>query len=499
MYTNFRRPFIKRFMTDDEHHYIYDVNTNRILQVDGILYDILADYGDLASGEICQKHTPMHGKSMVENAIKEIQEAQTREKLFVPDLPHILSLGLTPGEYEHAYKTRLRQVVLDITEKCNLRCHYCDRKWMKTKEQNPKRRSMSTRTALTAIDFLKNHSSETKDRVLSFYGGETLMEFKLIKQCTEYALSMFGQDGIRFNLTTNGTLMNQAIAQYLVDNQFAITFSVDGPKRIHNRHRVDWEGNGCYERTMTGLRMLHNAYGADAHNQILINMVLTPPYDRDALSQLWEEQPWLPKDIITTINHVDTRETDFSQKYANQLSPGTNTRTKESTREAFKQSCITGESSGTPVAASLYESQLARFFRRAITKGPRKVSPLNGCCIPGVRRVFVTIDGKIKLCEKAAGSPILGTVYKGYNQQSMKNLLEEYAKKSIEFCRHCWAVNLCTFCFDHVYRRGKFSIKQKSTFCASRLKHLEASLKLYCSILEQDQHALDYMKEMVFV
>ena len=499
MTSNSKRPFIKRFKTHWG-YYVYDINTNRVLTVDGVVYEILGDYGYLPLDEIRQKYTPKYGGSCVEHALDEIEDARNNENLFLSDRPQALSLGLTPVEFQRAYKTQLHQMILDITEFCNLRCHYCSREGMQTDAGNYKRKSMSIQTAFAAINFFHAHSSqvEDRDRALSFYGGEPLIEFNLIQRCVEYAQSKFGDEGVHFALTTNGVLLNENMAKYFAENRFNITVSVDGPQRIHDKYRIDWAGNGSYEQTINGLRLLYKTYGADAHSKILINMVVTPPYDLDALNDLWIEQSWLPKDIITVINYVETEGTNFLEEYPSfNQSYEIHHRTKRRALSTFKRSCLNKESASTPVAKALNEISLLRIYKRPLTPAPRKVSPLNGCCVPGVRRIFVTCDGELKLCEKASGSPVLGSV-NGYDPRIMWSILDEYAKESIHDCRRCWAVNLCSICFDKAYRNGKFDITHKRAFCRSKRKQLAAGLKTFCSILERDRHALDYMEKIEY-
>ena len=42
---------------------------------------------------------------------------------------------------------------------------------------------------------------------------------------------------IEYSMTTNGTLLNKEVIEYLVKNNFKITVSIDGPKEVHDRSR----------------------------------------------------------------------------------------------------------------------------------------------------------------------------------------------------------------------------------------------------------------------
>jgi uncharacterized protein len=489
MTSNSKRPFIKRFKTQRA-CYVYDVNTSRILAVDGVVYEILGDYGHLSVAEIRQKYTPKYGRSCVEQALDEIEDTYNNENLFLPDRPHALSFGLTREDLEHSYTTQLGSMTLELTEHCNLRCHYCTVEYNRTNEKR-----MSTKTALAAIDFLCAHSSDVKQRNLGFYGGEPLLEFELITQCVDYARSKFGSDGVRFSLTTNGVLLDENKASYFAENQFNIFVSVDGPQRIHDKHRVDRAGNGSYKRTINGLRFLLSAYGADAHGKVGLIMIVTPPYDLDALMDLWEEEPWLPKNIHPIVNYVDATWTNFLRGYSCNLAQDIHHRSKKNQLLSFKR-YLHGEPEHSPISTALFEQGLLKIYKRPFFHAPRKYYPLNGCCIPGVRKLFVTCDGTLQLCERVHDAPALGSIWTGYDPSVMWSIIEDYAKESISDCKRCWAVALCSLCYGQAYFNGRFSIEFKRKFCPSQQNLLEEQLKRYCSILEEYPHALDYMKDM---
>lgn len=52
--------------------------------------------------------------------------------------------------------------------------------------------------------------------ILLFYGGEPLLEFELIRKCVHYAQSIMPGKEIEYSMTTNGTLLNKEVIEYLV-------------------------------------------------------------------------------------------------------------------------------------------------------------------------------------------------------------------------------------------------------------------------------------------
>ena len=119
-------------------------------------------------------------------------------------------------------KKEIREVVLFVTENCNLDCDYCY-----VKEKNGK--NLDFDTGKKAIDLLK--SSRSEDRLLHFFGGEPLLNFDIVKKLVEYG------GGIKFQISTNGILLNDEILDFCEKNKIRLAISLDGDEVSHNRHR----------------------------------------------------------------------------------------------------------------------------------------------------------------------------------------------------------------------------------------------------------------------
>ena len=78
------------------------------------------------------------------------------------------------GKIQSIVEKGLNQIVLQVTQNCNLRCSYCaySGSYYNRKHSN---KQMSKETALRAVDFFMEHSSEIEDATIGFYGGEPLL------------------------------------------------------------------------------------------------------------------------------------------------------------------------------------------------------------------------------------------------------------------------------------------------------------------------------------
>ena len=144
----------------------------------------------------------------------------------------------------------LQTLVLNVTNQCNLSCKYCyefgeDR----LAEPAGKTKFMNEETAHAAVDFLLANSPGRRAVHLTFFGGETLMNFKVVRAAIEYAREQAHAAGkyIDFSLTTNATLLTEPVIEYLAENHVGVTISIDGPKEMNDQLRVFSNGQGSYE------------------------------------------------------------------------------------------------------------------------------------------------------------------------------------------------------------------------------------------------------------
>jgi uncharacterized protein len=189
-------------------------------------------------------------------------------------LPDLNALGLTPEDAEElvddlvqshvlvtgepAYEPTqipradfpLQTLVLNLTNQCNLSCQYCY-EYGEDKVATPdgKPKFMDLETARSSVDFLLKQSAGRRALHITFFGGETLMNFPLLKQVVGYANEQAKAHSlsIDFSLTTNATLLTPAIIAFLSENRIGVTVSMDGPKEMHDKLRVFAGGRGSYD------------------------------------------------------------------------------------------------------------------------------------------------------------------------------------------------------------------------------------------------------------
>lgn len=114
----------------------------------------------------------------------------------------------------------VRTVEVVLTAACNLDCAYCYQN-----RRSP--RAMDWETLRGAADLLLRSSAP--EVVLTFYGGEPLLEFPALRRCVEYVREHLpAGKTVRFTVLTNGMLLDERIVSFLDANRVRTRISFDG-------------------------------------------------------------------------------------------------------------------------------------------------------------------------------------------------------------------------------------------------------------------------------
>jgi uncharacterized protein len=122
----------------------------------------------------------------------------------------------------------------------------------------------------------------------------------------------------------------------------------------------------------------------------------------------------------------------------------------------------------------------------------------NGICVPGVRKLFVDVEGKFYPCEKVGRAFCIGNANKGIEIKKVRSMIKRYIEESRKDCLNCWAVRLCGICFTSVRKGNKFDFERKKDSCVNQRNSLHNALTLYAKIMEKNPKAFDFIKDMTF-
>ncbi len=120
---------------------------------------------------------------------------------------------------------------LILTRQCNLRCQYCYEHHSNRNED-----VMNFDVAKDSILRYMNADDGFKEVEIEFFGGEPLLCFSMIKELVEWFRSQKWRKKHIFFIGTNGTIMNNEIKQWFLQNKQSVCagFSIDGVEQAHN-------------------------------------------------------------------------------------------------------------------------------------------------------------------------------------------------------------------------------------------------------------------------
>lgn len=442
----YMKPFIKLFKTP-RCYYFFDVNRNMIHPVEEEVY---SDLDKLLNGKLNEETKGIRD-------LKEDGWLSTHRPLKMQhELVDKVDLWLEHEVY---------QMTLQVTQACNLCCVYCP--YANNTDSRLSRshtsKTMSFETAKKAIDLLFEKSDNAENIFISFYGGEPLIVFPLIKKCVDYADEIFDGKKLHYLITTNATLLTDEMIDYFAAKSFYLMFSLDGPQNIHDKHRLRIDGSPTYDLVMNMLKKTVDKYGDQNFGHISINMVVNPSNSLDELIE------WLDNDIFKKIIvQISMLEDDYLEKKFEATSEFISKFRYQSALSLLNylelvdglNSNILFESTGRRAA-----EDYSRFQNDDISL-PDITSP-GGPCVSGVRKFFVNTEGNFYPCEKVnelSESMVIGNLENGFDAEKIKSHLN-ISQLTSEACRNCWAQQHCSICQRRADGGTSLSAFEKNKTC----------------------------------
>lgn len=431
-----RKDIIFRTFHTYKKFYVYDRHTNSVIAVDRGEYEELRE---VEAGKMTSAESGVIAKYQKQgmfqpNVVKELCHPQT-------DI------------VEHNANHRLTQLILQVTQQCNLRCEYCAYSGIYEGKRTHSSEQMSFDTAKKAMDFFFDHSIENPDVTIGFYGGEPLLEFELVQKCVEYAKNRSEGKRVRFGMTTNGTLLTGRRAKFIAENEFNIGISLDGSKEEHDACRKFPDGTGSFDIVMKHVKELSENYPEYTKENVKFFTTVNPYMDLGCVLEYFSASDIIndnailfnPMVLVDLKKDIPYRESYFQVRSYEYI------KTLFSMIGKLDKKYVSRLTSGSIDRA---ERLLMSLHRRSELG---TVGYQGGPCMPGVLRLFVRCDGGFYPCEKVNENLDyykIGSVDDGFYLDKMKNLLNvgDVTKKE---CMECWNLQQCVMCSSEIEFHGK--------------------------------------------
>jgi uncharacterized protein len=440
-------------------HFLYLVPSAGVFRIDEVGYAVLETIEK-------ERRTPREVMSALDGrfrpedvastlgelaAARAIRELDRREESMLPVLP--------PQDFP------LTTMVLNVTSKCNLACTYCyeygeDR----IVPESGKPRFMSEETARESVEFMLRESGQNRVAHLTFFGGETLLNFNVLEKTLEYARRRGQELGkeVEFSLTTNATLLRPEIIEWLAENRVGVTISIDGPKDSQDEFRVFKNGMGSYDVILPKIRELlrkHKTRPIGARVTLTKQNLDVMRIFRHLTEEIgfWEVG-FAP---VTTSSFRDFAIED--EGFVGMLEQF------EELAYEWLDHAVDGRHHGFSNIKDTLEE---------IHKGVSKAFP----CGAGLGLVGVATDGDVALCHRFAGSDEhkIGTVAGGIDRGRQFSFLEQHHIASKTDCHTCWARPLCAGgCYHEAHTRYGTTGAPNLHYCEWIRSWTDTCLKVY--------------------
>ena len=224
---------------------VLDVCSGSVHVVDEVAYEIIARFEsedrEAILGAMAEKFPALSREDIAE-CYAQVEGLKDAGKLFAPD-----TFAPMAGQLKQKTAGVVKALCLHIAHTCNLNCAYC---FASQGKYHGELAIMSYEVGKRALDFLMENSGTRRNLEVDFFGGEPLMNFQVVKDLVAYARSVEQERGknFRFTLTTNGVLVDDEVIDWANRECSNVVLSLDGRKEIHDRFRVDYAGNGSWEK-----------------------------------------------------------------------------------------------------------------------------------------------------------------------------------------------------------------------------------------------------------
>lgn len=168
------------------------------------------------------------------------------------------------SEPELEAELRYVEVIVKMTERCNINCDYCyvfNRGNDQWKVDPPViRQPVIEDLADFLAEGVRDVGIETIQ--IDFHGGEPLLmkKARFDEACTTLSDGLAPNTTLRFALQTNAMLVDDDWIALFEKHRVHASVSLDGPPEMNDAHRVDHKGRGTYTQTVEGLRRLQAAH-----------------------------------------------------------------------------------------------------------------------------------------------------------------------------------------------------------------------------------------------
>lgn len=387
----------------------------------------------------------------------------------------------------------LSQLVFEVTDACNLKCKYCAFSDLYTGYDERKNKYLSFGQAKKIIDYLvnfwkENSSDDFPKRLnIGFYGGEPLLNFKLIKEVIAYLESLgdFGRT-LSYSMTTNGTLLDKYI-DYLVEKKFNLLVSLDGDESAQG-FRVYHNGCNSFGDVYDNVCMVREKYPAYFDQHVSFNSVL---HSKNNIGRVYEffqsnfsKTPRISPLSDSGVNQQTTEEFEnICNDYAQDFNRLTDATAEKIANTNFQ---LSPKLNRFHRSFEMESGNIYADFHELVFNKCRSGYYPTGTCLPFSKKMYITVNGKIMQCERIDHEHFFGRITDKGIELDFDKITEDHNENMFKYitqCEGCATKRRCPVC---IYRVDDF---YHTPDCADFTPGSKRKLEL--ELLRENPHILE--------
>jgi uncharacterized protein len=392
------------------------------------------------------------------------------------------------------------QIVLEVTDGCNLNCRYCGYGEFYSGYDPRRGRKMNVDTARKIIDYIislkRKYFSYIKTHrkiAISFYGGEPLLNFPLIRKVVSY-IKIIDLPNIEFffSLTTNGILIDKYV-DFFIENSFILFISLDGDKQ-NNGHRVFRDGRQSFDVVYKNILELKKKNPEYFEKLVYFNCVMHNKNSPVQVTKFFKEKfNKKPRLIGLAKVGLKPEKKDEFEKMLKSIKSEVEQKVSEFYIKDLKKTDsyrLKDLDDFSTYYSGYVHNRIASLLQPPV-ESVEYVS--TGTCHPFERKMFVTVNGKLIPCERIMQNFYMGTIINGHihlDYQQIADKYNGYYKKLSKLCNNCYNNRLCPKCIFNL------NIEDENIRCDSFLNSNDFSKKVSHAISLLERAPLFYEKIM---
>ena len=238
----------------------------------------------------------------------------------------------------------LRQLLIEVTDRCNLKCKYCGYGEFYSNYDQRETKNQTFDNVKILVDYLVGlwtspyNVSYNKVMDIGFYGGEPLLNMPLIRETIAYVERLQIADlRYAYNMTTNAVLLDHYM-DYLVKKDFSLLISLDGGE-YQDSYRVDKHGNASFPKVVANVKKLQQTYPDYFEKKVRFNAVL---HDRNSVEECYrfihDTFGKIPRTAALNVNGIiPERRKEFAAMFNDELASTQEAMKNTEVKEALKK------------------------------------------------------------------------------------------------------------------------------------------------------------------